>query len=199
MKTRIFTFMKATAWLLILSLVFTACHSKKKLPKADNPSGEREITIYCSGPDYTTNDKYIRDNAIGVSPDEYHSEEIAFHNARTKLAKQINVIMSGMIDRYASSVTAGKAKDFEDKVQGFSRSLMDDTKLIGSHEICKKRTIDKDGNYKTYIAIELSSDDLFNEINNRISEDTKTKIDYDYEKFKKSYEDALKEYRERNK
>ena len=45
----------------------------------------------------------------------------------------------------------------------------------------------KAGDYKTYIAIELSADALVKEYNSRISKDESLKIDYDYEKFKDTF------------
>jgi hypothetical protein len=45
----------------------------------------------------------------------------------------------------------------------------------------------KEGTYKTYIAIELSADELVSKYNERLSKDEKLKIDYDYEKFKETF------------
>jgi hypothetical protein len=49
----------------------------------------------------------------------------------------------------------------------------------------------KDGNYKTYIAIELSADDLVKKYNERLSSDDKLKIDYDYQKFKETFDKEM--------
>jgi len=53
--------------------------------------------------------------------------------------------------------------------------------------ICEKLVQTKEGNYKTYVAIELSADDLVKQYNSRLSSDDKLKVDYDYEKFKDTF------------
>jgi hypothetical protein len=49
----------------------------------------------------------------------------------------------------------------------------------------------KEGTYKTYIAIELSADDLVKKYNERMSTDDKLKIDYDYQKFKDTFDKEM--------
>ncbi|MBK5280311.1 MAG: hypothetical protein JJE09_15745, partial [Bacteroidia bacterium] len=53
--------------------------------------------------------------------------------------------------------------------------------------ICEKLVQTKEGNYKTYVAIELSADELVAKYNERLSTDERLKIDYDYEKFKDTF------------
>jgi hypothetical protein len=60
--------------------------------------------------------------------------------------------------------------------------------LTGVKTICEKLVKTDDGTYKTYIAIELSADDLVATYNERLSKDDRLKIDYDYEKFKETFE-----------
>jgi hypothetical protein len=47
------------------------------------------------------------------------------------------------------------------------------------------------GTYKTYIAIELSADELVASYNEKLSKDDRLKIDYDYEKFKETFEKEM--------
>ena len=47
------------------------------------------------------------------------------------------------------------------------------------------------GNYKTYIALDLSADDLVKQYNDRLSKDDRLKIDYDYEKFKETFDKEM--------
>jgi hypothetical protein len=51
------------------------------------------------------------------------------------------------------------------------------------------------GTYKTYIAIELSADELVAKYNERLSQDERLKIDYDYEKFKETFEKEMDKLR----
>ena len=79
-----------------------------------------------------------------------------------------------------------KRESLEQKFEQLNREVVDQT-LSGVRTICEKLVQTKDGNYKTYIALELSADDLVKEYNARISKDESLKIDYDYEKFKDTF------------
>ena len=48
-----------------------------------------------------------------------------------------------------------------------------------------------DGKYKVYVAIELAGNEIMNAMNNRIANDDKLKVDYEYEKFKKVFDEEM--------
>jgi hypothetical protein len=58
--------------------------------------------------------------------------------------------------------------------------------------ICEKLVQTKAGTYKTYIAIELSANELVSKYQERLSKDERLKIDYDYEKFREVFENEMK-------
>ncbi|MFN7492439.1 MAG: hypothetical protein ACK5RG_05945, partial [Cyclobacteriaceae bacterium] len=68
----------------------------------------------------------------------------------------------------------------------------------GVRTICEKLVQTKDGNYKTYIAIELSADELVKQYNQRLSTDDRLKIDYDYEKFKETFNQEMEKRKSGN-
>jgi len=62
---------------------------------------------------------------------------------------------------------------------------------VGIKTICEKLTKTSEGKYKTYIAIELSAQKLVAKFNERMMKDELLKIDYDYEKFKDTFEKEM--------
>jgi len=186
-----------TIILFVVTIILSSCGSSKKMPKAENPSGETHLKIYCSGPEYRSDDNYFRANNEGESLDAVTSKKKALLNARADLAAQIRSIITGMEDNYKNSMELNNVEQIEEKFQSFTRQMLDE-ELKGTKTICEERTKTSEGKYKTYIAIELAGDEIFNAMNQRLSKDAKTKIDYDYEKFRGSYEKALKDYREKN-
>jgi hypothetical protein len=59
-------------------------------------------------------------------------------------------------------------------------------------EICIKTTKSlSTGKYKTYIAIELGSQELIQNLSEILSSDEVLKVDYNYEKFKQTFYDEL--------
>ncbi|MBS1951208.1 MAG: hypothetical protein OJF59_003109 [Cytophagales bacterium] len=157
------------------------CKSKQKMP-----DGEKEVVVPCSGPDFFTTNKVFRANSIGESMDQVTSKKKALTNARNELAQSIQTTVKTVTDNYTNSTSMDKKEQLEQKFESLNREVVDQT-LQGVRTICEKLVQTKDGNYKTYIAIELSADDLVKEYNNRLSQDDKLKVDYDYEKFKDTF------------
>jgi hypothetical protein len=174
---------------LMLSGAMTACKSKKKAAAAATPpSGETEIKVLCSGPEYFTDNKVFRANALGESMDQATAKKKALANARAQMASDINTQIKGVIDNYVNSREMNNREEVAERFEGLTREVVDQ-KLTGVRTICEKQvTVNATGNFKTYIAIELSAQDLLAAYNERLSNDERLRIDYDYEKFKETFE-----------
>ena len=176
---------------LMLSGAMTACKSKKKTAATPAPSGETEITVACSGPDFFTNDKVFRANNLGESMDQATSKKKALANARADLASAINTQLKGVIDNYVNSRELNNKEEVAERFEGLTREVVDQ-RLTGTRTICEKQFKDeKTGNVKTYVAIELSAQDLLAAYNERLTKDERLKIDYDYEKFKETFNQEM--------
>jgi len=173
--------------LFVVSIFMSACKSEKKIAKENK---EKLVNVFCTGPKYETDNKSFRANSVGESLDQALSEKIALNNARTQLASEIKVTVQSALDNYAKQQVHNKGIDLEKNFQSLSREIVNQ-ELIGTRTICKKVTKTRKGHYKTYIAIELTSDKVLKSLNERLSKDEKLKIDYDYEKFKKEFDKAL--------
>ncbi len=174
-------------------LFFSSCKSEKKIAKENK---EKLVTVFCTGPKYQTDNKTFRANAVGESIDQAISKKIALNNARTQLASEIKVTVQSALDNYAKQQVHNTNADLEKNFQSLSREIVNQ-ELIGTRTICEKVTKAKKGKYKTYVAIELTSDKILKSLNNRLSKDEKLKIDYDYEKFKKEFDKALENMKNR--
>lgn len=190
---RTFPLSLGTIALAALMLVggLSACKSKKKQAEAQAnqpPGGETEVKVLCSGPEFFTDDKAFRQNAVGESMDQMTSKNKALSSARALLAADINTQIKRVIDNYVNSREMNNKEQVEERYEGLSREVVEQ-KLAGVKTICEKMvTVNATGNYKTYIAIELSAQDLLAAYNERLSKDDQLKIDYDYEKFKQTFD-----------
>jgi len=167
----------------IVAALIGGCKGSKK---DKTPAGETEVVVPCSGPDYFTTNKVFRANSIGESMDQVTSKKKALTNARNELAQSIQTTVKTVTDNYTNSVSMDKKEQLEQKFESLNREIVDQT-LQGLRTICEKLVQTKEGNYKTYVAIELSADDLVKQYNSRLSSDDKLKVDYDYEKFKDTF------------
>jgi hypothetical protein len=78
----------------------------------------------------------------------------------------------------------------EERFEQLNREIVEQ-KLSGVRTLCEKLMRTDNGTYKTYIAIELSADELVKTYNERLSSDERLRIDYDYEKFKETFEKEM--------
>lgn len=169
---------------------FSSC---KKKTVAKLPVGETEIIVACSGKEYFTDKKTFRANSVGESMDQVASKKKALSNARAEIAASIQTTVKSVTDNYLNSRTFNQKEEVEQKYENLGREIVDQ-QLSGVKTICEKLMKTADGNYKTYIAIELSSDELLESYNsrmNKLSKDERLKIDYDYEKFKKTFDEEM--------
>ncbi len=181
------------AVLIGIGFTLASCKSEEKIAKKNK---EKLVDVFCTGPKYETDKKVFRANSVGESIDQAISKKIALNNARTQLASEIKVTVQSALDNYAKQQVHNKSADLEKNFQSLSREIVDQ-ELIGTRTICEKVTKTKKGQYKTYIAIELTSDKILKSLNDRLSKDEKLKIDYDYERFKKEFDKALENMKNR--
>lgn len=170
---------------LVAAIIIAGCKGKEKLP-----TGETEVNVPCSGPDFFTTNKFFRANSIGESQDQVTSKKKALTNARNELAQAIQTTVKTVTDNYVNSRTFNNKEDVETKFESLNREIVNQS-LSGIRTICEKLVKTGENTYKTYVAIELSADELVAKYNENLSKDQTLKIDYDYEKFKKTFEDEM--------
>jgi hypothetical protein len=169
------------------AVYITGCKSKEKT-KA--PKGEVEVVIPCSGPDYFTTNKAFRANSIGESQDQQTAKKKALTNARNELAQAIQTTVKTVTDNYVNSREMNNREEIEERFESLNREVVNQT-LSGIRTICEKNMLTQQGTYKSYIAIELSADELVSKYNETLSKDERLKIDYDYEKFKDTFNQEM--------
>ena len=175
--------------LLGAMIAFTGCNKKKQVTAA--PQGEVLVNQYCSGPEYFSNKDFFRAQGIGESMDQSTARKKAYSNARAQMASSIQTIVKGTIDNYVNSREMNNKEQVETRYEGLTREVIDQ-KLQGVKTICEKVVkVTSTGNYKYYVAIELSGQDLISEMNQKISADDQLKIDYDYQKFKDTFNQEM--------
>ncbi len=181
MKTRLYLLLPGL--LIASALLLDSCKGKKSQP---TPKGEVEIVVPCSGPDFFTTKDAFRANSIGESMDQVTSKKKALANCRAELASSIQTTVKAVTDNYVNSREFNNKEEVEERFEQLNREVVNQ-KIQGTRTICEKLVKTEEGKYKTYIAIELSADDLVSEYNERLSKDERLRIDYDYEKFKETF------------
>lgn len=177
------------AFLALLSVaVLTGCKKNKEI-KA--PDGEVLINEYCSGDEFFSDNEFFRSNGLGESMDQATAKKKALSNARADLASAISTTIKGTVDNYVNSREFNNVEEVEERFEGLTREVINQ-ELKGTKTICQKAVkVTSNGNYKYYVALELSGQDLLTAMNERLGSDERLKIDYDYEKFKETFNEEM--------
>ena len=166
---------------LIISIIF-GCKSYKQLGKEQNEP--------FSGKKFRSDKNYFRAVSNAISENSEFSEEKALLTAKEKLASNIQSTIKSVTDRYAHDIEVGKKSNFEQTVENETRSVVK-LELNNVVEMDKQKFLQKDKQYNCYVAIEINKEDVFNKLNDRISNNTKLGVEYDKLKFKKIYDEEM--------
>ncbi|MBI3235742.1 MAG: hypothetical protein HYZ42_17185 [Bacteroidetes bacterium] len=130
--------------------------------------------------------------------DQMTANKKARSNAQSELAKTIKSTMQIVGDNYVKSSEVNNKEELTETFQEMSRTIVDQ-ELIGAVKICEKYTRTAEGNYKCYMAIELSGSDILSKYNEKLSKDDQIKADYNYETFKETFNEEMKKLEEKEK
>ena len=180
---------KYILFLSVLILLYACNVSKNSSNQAIKENKVGHIGL-CSGPDFLTNKKYFRANSIGESLDQVVSKKKALSNSRADLAASVKILVESVVDNYVKSSELNNLEQVEERFEGLNREVIKQ-ELVGIKTICEKLTKTTEGKFKTYIAIELSTQKLVDRFHERIMKDDLLMIDYDYEKFKDTFEKEM--------
>jgi len=171
-----------------IAFMTTSCSSSKKITSKD--FGEKEILVPCSGTEFQSNSKAFRFSAIGESMDQMTAKKKAMSEARAGLAASINTVVKAVTDNYVKDGNYNNKEELMKNYEGLSREVVNQS-LAGTIVICEKMMFTKAGNYKSYVCIELGSNEILQSLNNRMSNNEQLKVDYNYEKFKKTFNEEM--------
>jgi ribulose bisphosphate carboxylase small subunit len=132
----------------------------------------------------------FRSTATGESMDRETAKKKARSNAQSELAKTINSTMKIVGDNYVNSTEFNNKEEVTETFQEMARTVVDQD-IRGAVEICEKLTQREDGVYVSYVALELSGQKIADSYNQGLSQNEKIKADYNYEKFKETFEKEM--------
>ncbi len=176
--------------IITTSLVAVSCKSKKGTP-IQKETGAKEIALPFSSKEYKTDEDFFRARNVGKSPDLATAKKIAMNNAKSELASNIQTTIKKVTDQYTNQRTVGSKQEFENKFEELSREV---TNLTISNIRVKDEKVfkEEDGSYTYWVAIEADKKTIFDNIEQKISNDAKLKLDYDKKKFEEIFNAEMK-------
>lgn len=168
--------------------LLTSCGGTKSV--AQSVPQDVAIDVPCSGPEFQTSKEYFRASTMALSTDMSIAKKKAMSDARAQLAAAINAKVKTVTDDYVSSYQQGEADESKRRFQELSRTTVEQ-ELSGVRLICEKTMKTPEGKYKVYVAVELAGKEIMDAMANRVKADDKLRIDFEYEKFKKVFEEEM--------
>ncbi len=179
MKTNFLFVVVATA-----SILLSSCGSKTKVPK-----GETEMVLPCS--EFKSDKKTFRVYSFGESADMNVAKKKALSNAKTELAGMVNSTMKVVADNYVKSMEVNNIEEVLERFEENSRMVINQ-RLSGVVVACDRITqVAATNKFKYYIAIELDGDKIVKDYYKALSKNDKLMVDYNYEKFKETFEKEM--------
>lgn len=184
--------MKTTQLILIPAVaiaMLTACKSKKQ--PIQKETGAVEITVPFSESKYRSDNEAFRAKQVGKSPDLATAKKIAFQNARSEMAGNINSMVKRVTDQYTNQRTVGNTQEFENKFEELAREVVN-LEMSNVKEIGEKIFKESNGSFSYWIAIEAGKKEVFDKLDAKISSNASLKLDYDKQKFQQIFDAEMK-------
>ena len=186
---------------LVVAALATGCGSK-----APQSSVSRtEVALPFA--DHRSDQEAFRGVGTGQSPDREFAMEQAKLDARTNIAQEVETGVKSAIERYReqyNSTDDTVGSSYGTKLEQLTLNLVDQT--LSNTRVEDQKVYElNDGDQRTYeanVAMTLRRDDVINALEraiddtNTMSDDTKVRIEYDRQKFRKVFEQEMEQLRE---
>lgn len=178
---------------MAFAATFVSCGSSQKVVSSEKGKVKVEKEE-CEEMAIAPDAKNLRGYGVGVSPDKMFARDIATTSARNEIASAIQSAVSSFLTKFNQQHSNSIGNDRIGKVSQEVRQLVDQS-VSNSVIVCSNTYQLKNNDYEVHVCIEMKTD-LVENVYNKLKDDDKLKIDFQYEKFKNQFDEELKAYRE---
>lgn len=174
-----------------LGFILASCGGSKTAPRKvyEAPQGTVSVELPCTGTLYQSDKKHIRATGDQISAQSGVATVAATSQAKQKIASDIQSRVQNVLDNYFK-ITGVEAENITvNRIESMSRQTSNNV-LGNTITICNKlvRIVEEGvnkGKYQAFVTQEISLENIVNEVSSLLNE---AKVDYDYEKFKETFE-----------
>ncbi|MDL2254850.1 hypothetical protein LJB78_01030, partial [Bacteroidales bacterium OttesenSCG-928-J16] len=168
------------------------CKSSKNTSKSSTNAKEVEVIFPCSGSEYKSTNGLVRATGMGESMDQQIAKRMARSSALEELTSKLGVTMKAVANDYYKSISVNLTEDLERRFEGNALQVIN--QYVSGYNIVCEKFMQKGNNYKCYLAIEIGEEEMLRSTFNTLTKDQILQVDYDYERFKKTFNDELKRF-----
>jgi hypothetical protein len=133
----------------------------------------------------------------GVSQKEAFAKSIAELDAKTRLARQLEEQINGLIRTFNQQHEAGAGDGSATSLSGKSTEIQEgyvDKLLSNVRIICNNTYVKENGDFNVYVCVEMSEEGI-TAIHKKLTDDKKLSIDFAEDQFKKDMAKAKEDFR----
>jgi hypothetical protein len=138
-----------------------------------------------------------RASGNGVSAKESFARSIAELDAKTRLARQLEEQINGLIRTFNQQHESGAGAASATSLVGKNTEIQEgyvDKLLSNVRTICNNSYVKENGDFNVYVCVEMSEQGL-TAIHKKLTEDQKLSIDFAEDQFKKDMAKAKEDFR----
>lgn len=172
----------------------TSCSSSSKAPRKPQTDMVEQV-LPLSGPEYRSDADYYRAVQSGISPEQSMAKKIAMQNARQEIAAAVQTDIATVMENYAKSqkLPSQTARSYEERVTELTYAIVKQS-VSGMTLVDEKLFKEANGDYRHYVCMQLSKSDMKQHVLDEMQKDEKLMSDFEFDQFKKLYEQKLSEY-----
>ena len=164
---------------IALSICFVTSCTTKKLSNKKIPCSQ-----------HRSDKDNFRASGSFTGPDLQFSRENSLRLSKATLSGLIESKIKSVTDRYASQRNLGNTAEFNQKVENYTREIVNE-EIREVNIICEEQATTPDGQFQIFTAVEVSKDIIYNGVNKGLSNDQKLRQDYDAMKFKEIFDEEM--------
>ena len=155
--------------------------------------GDVEVNIPLSSPEHRSDKKFWRAVQMGTSTDVSMAKKVALQNARQDLAATVQSQIKAVIENYGQNASMGAKTQNETLYQELTTTVINQT-LIGAELKDEKLIKTAEGSNRYHVCLQISKEEVGEQIIEKLSEDEKLKLEFDRERFKKIYDEEMAKF-----
>jgi len=185
-----------TGLILILAIGLNGCKSNKQIVEQ---AAHEETVAAAAVPENIPCDNNIRSDknffrttSISTSSDLMLAKEKALLLAKQRLVAIINSNVKSAIDRYVNERGLSNPSEFKQNFENLAHEVVDET-VNNVVAMCETVSVLPNKQYRTFVAIEISKENILNGFIDKILRNSKLQMDYDKKKFEEIFNEEMAE------
>lgn len=171
----------------LLAATFCGCSATKTAPA---PSDIVFYELPCGEFDRDT-EKHFTGLGTGENVNEQNARDAALEAAKGQVRRKLGGLVKGLSTDYSKMMRGSAAQsDVSSIVEGELATVVE-RNLNDAMKTCERIGKTAAGTYKSYVAIQISKEELAKDMSTALSENDKLRMEFDRENFRKFAEDYM--------